>query len=213
MSVRAIPPERRSVRRVRSLVTVIAALVLATPACGAGTDDTTTDDTSDAGAIEFRDGSGPRVDAPDRAMAMTVDAIGLQGDDILVRVRVENADDGYLDMGVEDTIYGSLIVMHDDLGNRYDGYAVEPAGVPGRRVGDLSFRLAGPLDRGAESFTMELHTQRGSLTTPPGALPDGDGVRWQVDGSDDGEPTYAAAPRLPDLIHFWLETEPLPDDR
>jgi hypothetical protein len=54
-------------------------------------DDTATDDITDAGGIEFRDGSGPRVDAPDRAMAMTVDAVETHGDDILVRVRVENA--------------------------------------------------------------------------------------------------------------------------
>jgi hypothetical protein len=84
-------------------------------------------------------------------------------------------------MGVEDTIYGPLLVMHDDRGNRYDSYAVEPAGVPGRRVADLSFRLIGPLDPDAESFTLELTTQRGPLTSPSGDLPEGDGVRWQVD--------------------------------
>jgi hypothetical protein len=103
--------------------------------------------------------------------------------------------------------------MHDDRGNRYPSYAVEPAGVPGRRVADLSFRLTGPLDPDAESFTIELTTQRGPLTSPAGDLPEGVGVRWQVDDPAGSDPTFAAAPRLPDLIHFWLETDPLPDDR
>lgn len=220
MSVRAIRPDRRSVRRVRSLTLTVAALTLTAAACN-----TDTDDITDAGAIEFRDGAGPRVDTPERAMAMTVDAVETKGDDILVRVRVENTDDGYLDMGVEDTIYGPLLVMRDDRGNRYDSYAVEPAGVPGRRVADLSFRLIGPLDRDSTSFELELATQRGPLTTPAAPLPHHDGIRWRIDDQAaatptsaatnpvGSEPIFAAAPRLPDLIHFWLETDPLPADR
>jgi hypothetical protein len=214
MSVRGTPSERRSTGRVRALVAIVAALAIATTACDAREDDATVDASDvEGGAIEFRDGTGPRVDAPDRAMAMTIDAVETHGDDILVRIRVENADDGYLDMGADDTIYGPLLVMHDDRGNRYDSYAVEPAGVPGRRVADLSFRLVGPLDRAAESFTLELATQRGPLASPSTALPEGHGVRWQVDEPSGSEPAYAAPPRLPDLIHFWLETDPLPTHR
>ncbi len=181
---------------------MVGVLGIVTVGCAAG----------DGSAVELRDEAGPRVDAPDRAMAMTVDAVEQRGDDILVRVRVENADDQYLDMGVEDTIYGPLLVMYDDRGNRYDSYAHEPAGIPGRRVADLSFRLAGPLDGDAESFTLELATQRGPLTSPSGDLPDGDGVHWQVDDATGSGRAYAAAPRLPDLVHFWLETDPLPAD-
>lgn len=155
---------------------------------------------------------------------MTVDAVDVEGDDILVRIRVENSDDGYLDMGVQNTIYGPLLVMRDDRDNSYESYAVEPAGIPGRRIADLSFRLAGPLDPAAETFMLELATQRGPLTSPDGTVPDGDGVRWRVaeapradptlgDTNPEGsEPLYAPAPRLPDLVHFWLETEPLPAD-
>jgi hypothetical protein len=71
---------------------------------------------------------------------------------------------------------------------------------------------------------LELATHRGPLTSPDGALPDGDGVRWRVDEAppaaptlgdtnpDGLEPLYAGAPRLPDHVDFWLETEPLPVD-
>ncbi|MFP5489295.1 MAG: hypothetical protein ACLGHQ_13440, partial [Acidimicrobiia bacterium] len=140
-----------------------------------------------------------------------------------VRIRVANRDDAYLDLGVQDTIYGPLLVMVDERGHRYEGYAHEPAGIPGRRLADLSFRLAGPLDPDAESFTLELATQRGTVTSPSAALSDGDGVRWRVDdpvagapapaGSEPGEPGFAATPRLPELIHFWLHTEPLSSER
>jgi hypothetical protein len=189
--------------------------VLALPiaACDAGGD----------APVELRDEIGPHVDAPDRAMAMTVDAVEIADDDILVRVRVANSDDVYLDLGVEATIYGPLLVMHDDRGTRYESYAVEPAGIPGRRVADLSIRLAGPLDPRARSFTLELATQRGPLTSPDAALPRHDGIRWRVDapsgatatsaatGPSESAPEFAAAPRLPDLIDLWLETDPLPD--
>ena len=188
---------------------------LATAACGESDDDAAGNvDT----AVEFRDEGGPQVDAPDRAMAMTVDAVEIAGDDILVRVRVSNHDDEYLDMGVQHTRYGPLLVMHDDRDNRYESYAVEPAGVPGRRIANLSFRLAGPLDRDSTSFTLELATQRGPLTSPAATLPRHDGVRWRVDdpsatAANDTEPgsgpVFAAAPRLPEYINFWLESEPL----
>lgn len=186
-------------------------------------DDATTEARSTVGsAIDFRDEVGPQVDAPDRAMAMTVDAIDITGDDILVRLRVSNSDDGYLDLGVEGTIYGPLLVMRDDRGSVYESYAVEPAGIPGRRIADLSIRLAGPLDRDATSFTLELATQRGPLTSPAATLPERDGIRWRVDdpasatatsvdtGPSGPEPAFAEAPRLPELIHFWLETDVLP---
>lgn len=215
MTVGEIPVgPRPATHRRRSLATLaLVVLAVAPTACEAGDDDATDGSTPPAEAsIELRDDTGPQVEARERAMAMTVDAVEIDGDDILLRVRVENHDDGYLDLGVQDTIYGPLIVMHDDLGNRYEAEAVEPAGIPGRRVADLSFRLIGPLDGDAESFTLELATQRGPLTSPSGALPDGRGVRWRVDRGED-EPTFAAAPRLPDLINFWLETEPLPSAR
>lgn len=216
----------RPARQHRRLLVFLAALAVPIAACEAGQNDsraeeTTTDETS----VEFRDETGPHVDAPDRAMAMTVDAVEIDGDDILIRLRVENSDDGYLDMGVQDTLYGPLLVMRDDRENVYEGRAEEPAGIPGRRIADLSFRLDGPLDRDAESFTLELATQRGPLMSPSAALPDSDGVRWRVDDPTDGTPTstaadqgasaptFAAAPRLPDMIDFWLETDPLPVDR
>jgi len=174
-----------------------------------------------ATSIEYRDETGPHVDAPDRAMAMTVDAVDIAGDDILVRLRVSNSDDSYLDMGIQETIYGPLLVMRDDRENLYQSYAVEPAGIPGRRIADLRFRLAGPLDLGSNSFTLELATQRGPLTSPSASLPEHDGIRWRVvdpaaapmsngTNPDGSERIFAAAPRLPDLVHFWLETDPLP---
>jgi hypothetical protein len=199
----------RSRRQVAALVTALAVVGVA---CGGG-DGSSSGDAADGGpSIELEDETGPYVDAPDRDMAMTVDAVEVEGSDILVRLRVENRDDGYLDLGVQGTLYGPLLVMHDDLDNVYEGRAVEPAGIPGSRIADLSFRLDGPLVRDAETFTLELRTQRGPLVSPPGPVPDGDGVRWRVDdGAGGSEPTHATAPRLPDLIHFWLETAPLPN--
>ena len=198
---------------------ILIALTVATTACEGEADVTTTDPAGAVPSIEFHDSTGPHVDAPERAMAMTIDAIDLDGDDVLVRMRVENGDDGYLDLGVQDTMYGPLLVMTDDRRNRYESYAEEPAGIPGRRLADLSFRLAGPLDSDADSFSLELATQRGPLSSPSAALPAGRGVRWRVDDpvagapapidSDLGEPGFAAAPRLPELIHFWLHAEPL----
>lgn len=213
-------------RQRRRLLAILAALAVTTAACEPDENDSTAEEAAaDQSSIELRDETGPHVDAPDRAMAMTVDAVEFDGDDILIRLRVENSDDGYLDMGVQDTIYGPLLVMRDDQNNVYEARAVEPAGIPGRRIADLSFRLDGPLDRNAESFTLELATQRGPLITPSAELPTGDGVRWRIGdvvagamGSADAdrggaEPGFASAPRLPDLIHFWLETDPLPADR
>jgi hypothetical protein len=207
------------------LAACLTALALSATACDPAGDDTTTDGTSSVASspLELRDEIGPHVDVPDRAMAMTVDAIDIAGDDILVRLRVANRDGRYLDLGVEGTIYGPLLVMRDDRGNAYESYAVEPAGIPGRRVADLSFRLAGPLDRSSTSFTLELATQRGPLSSPATALPERDGIRWRVDdpvvatatsvdtGPGGPEPVFAEAPRLPELIHFWLETDALPD--
>lgn len=223
-------PDARTVGQRRWLAASLTALVLSAAACATADDDASADTSADASAgadapIELRDQIGPHVDAPDRAMAMTVDAIDVVGDDILVRVRVSNSDDRYLDLGVQDTIYGPLLLMRDDREHLYESYAVEPAGIPGHRIAHLSFRLAGPLDPGATTFTLELATQRGPLIAPDATLPSGDAVRWRVDDPADGtptssdtvrdesEPVYAAAPRLPDLIHFWLETEPLPADR
>ncbi len=221
VNVEAGAPQAHAVLGGRWLAACLIALALSTAACEVADDDATTDATSTVvSRIELRDETGPHVDAPDRAMAMTVDAIEIAGDDILVRLRVGNSDDGYLDMGVRGTIYGPLLVMRDDRGGVYESYAVEPAGIPGRRVADLSFRLAGPLDRDSTSFTLELATQRGPLTSPAATLPERDGIRWRVDDEpgatatsvDTGgsEPVFAEAPRLPDLIHFWLETEALP---
>lgn len=219
-------PAARPIRQRRWAVTVLTALALSTASCDAPNDEASPDASVNVDApIEFRDEVGPRAEAPDRAMAMTVDAVDVVGDDILVRLRVENRDDGYLDMGVQDTLYGPLLVMRDDQANRYESYAVEPAGIPGRRVADLSFRLIGPLDRDSTSFELELATQRGPLTTPAAPLPHHDGIRWRIDDQAaatptsaatnpvGSEPIFAAAPRLPDLIHFWLETDPLPADR
>lgn len=226
---------RRMSRRSRSAA-LAAAFALSSAACSgqadtpssdnATSDSATSDTVVEAGTpIEFRDEVGPHVSAPDRAMAMTVDAVETAGDDILVRLRVENSDDGYLDMGVQDTIYGPLLVMRDDRDDLHESYAVEPAGIPGRRIADLSFRLAGPLDPDATSFTLELATQRGPLTSPIAPLPTRDGIRWRIDDptgatpaptdTDLGaaDPIYAAAPRLPDLVDFRLETDSLPADR
>lgn len=218
---RARPTPRR-----RWSAALVAAFALSSAACS-GQDDNATSDT-EAGVdsrIEFRNEAGPHVDVPDSAMAMTVDALVAAGDDILIRLRVENSDDGYLDMGVQDTIYGPLLIMRDDRDTRYESYAVEPAGIPGRRIADLSFRLAGPLDSDAVSFTLELATQRGPLTSPIAPLPNDDGIRWRIDDATaatpssnatilrGSEPIYAAVPHLPDLVHFWLETDPLSSDR
>lgn len=205
---------RTSRRARRRWVALVTALGVAVAACGGGDDPEVSDVVDGDRSIELRDEAGPSVDAPDREMAMTVDAVETHGADILVRLRVENRDDGYLDLGVQDTIYGPLLVMRDDRGNVYDGRAEEPAGIPGRRVADLSFRLDGPIEPDAEAFTLELATQRGPIASPSAALPDGDGVRWRVDDRADGDgsaPTFADAPRLPDLIDFWLETRPLPE--
>lgn len=225
VTAREIEPRRRPAGRGRRLVAVPLAIALSTAACNTSDDRTASGPVASVDApIEFRDRTGPHVDEPDRAMAMTVDAVDVDGDDILVRIRVENSDDGYLDMGVKNTIYAPLLVMRDDHDNSYESYAVEPAGIPGRRIADLSFRLAGPLDPAAETVMLELATQRGPLTSPTWTLPDGDGVRWRVGEAspstptlggtnpDGSEPLYAAAPRLPDLIHFWLETAPLSAD-
>ncbi|MEP1125815.1 MAG: hypothetical protein ABJH68_18195 [Ilumatobacter sp.] len=214
---------RRSRRRL-SLTALAAIVALSTAACGATDDGATSGAAVDADTpIELRDQVGPHVDAPERSMSMTVDAVDTVGNDVLVRLRVANSDDDYLDMGVQDTIYGPLLVMRDDRGNLYESLAVEPAGVPGRRIADLSFRLAGPIDPDATSFTLELATQRGPLTSPTAALPLHDGIRWRIDvpstavpGATDADPdpsgpVFASAPRLPDLVHFWLETEPLPE--
>lgn len=195
-------------RRIVALVVALAA----TSACGGGDGDS--GEIVDGGrTIELRDESGPFVESPERDMAMTVDAVEVDGSDILVRLRVENRRDEYLDLGVQGTRYGSLLVLTDDLDHAYPGRAVEPAGIPGERVADLSFRLDGPLDRDAETFTLELTTQRGSLVSPATGLPATDGVRWRVDDGSaaDAEPTFAVAPRLPELVDFWLETAPLPN--
>lgn len=194
----------------RRLVALIAALA-ATAACGGDADGSSIVEEGDR-SIELRDEVGPSVDVPEQDMAMTIDAVEFEGDFILVRLRVENRADGYLDLGVQGTWYGPLLVMHDDRDRRYEGRADEPAGIPGKRVADLSFRLDGPLDRDADTFTLELTTQRGPIVSPSESLPKGDGVRWLVDdGTDDSDPTYAVPPRLPDLIDFWLETTPLQD--
>lgn len=216
----------RPASRSRWLAALFTAVALSSAACNAQDDNATTGAAVDVdGQIEFRDEVGPHVEAPDRAMAMTVDAVETAGDHVLIRLRVENSDDGYLDMGVQGTIYGPLLVMRDDRDNMYESLAVEPAGVPGRRIADLSFRLTGPLDPDATRFTLELATQRGPLTSPTAPLSTQDGVRWRIDDptaatltSTDtnpgtSDPIYAAAPRLPDLVHFWLETDPLPADR
>lgn len=225
MTAGEFEPRRHLAPRGRRLAAVLIALALSTTACNTSDNSTTNGTVASVDApIDFRDRTGPHVDDPDRAMSMTVDAVDVAGDDILVRFRVANSDDSYLDMGVQSTIYGPLLVMRDDLDNSYESYAVEPAGIPGRRIADLSFRLQGPLDPAAETFVLELATQRGSLTSPAGTLPEGDGVRWRVEEAppatptpgdtdpDGSEPLYASAPRLPDLVHFWLETEPLPAD-
>lgn len=226
MNVAQAAPRTRPTRRNRWLAAFVTAVALSIAACNAQDDDATADTIVDADTpIEFRDEAGPHVDAPERAMAMTVDAVETAGDDILIRLRVENSDDDYLDLGARDTIYGPLLVMRDDRDNLYESFAVEPAGIPGRRIADLSFRLAGPLDRDATSFTLELDTQRGPLTSPTAPLSAHSGIRWRIDeptaalptSSDTGpgtsDPAYASAPRLPDLVHFWLETDPLPADR
>ena len=131
---RARPTSRRS-----GLTPFVVTLALSTAACATPDDNASIGTAADADApIALRDGVGPHVNAPDRAMAMTLDAVEIAGDDILMRLRVENSDDNYLDMGVQDTIYGPLLVMRDDRDNQYESLAVEPAGVPGRRIADLS---------------------------------------------------------------------------
>ncbi len=202
---------RRATRLTRRHWRFAALAALAVVTACTGADDDAQPAARDESSIEFRDEVGPSVAAPERSMAMTVDAVDVADDDILIRVRVTNGADDYLDMGVQQTIYGPLLVMRDDLENRYESYAVEPAGIPGRRLAELSFRLAGPLDPAASTFTLELATQRGELTSPPGPLPERDAVRWRVDDDTSADPTFAPAPRLPNLIHFWLETTALPN--
>lgn len=224
MTVVVVAPHARSTRHRRWPVPLIAALALSAAACDAPDDVPTADTAVDAIApIEFRDEVGPHVEAPDHAMAMTVDAVDVVDDEILVRLRIVNRDDRYLDMGVQDTRYGPLLVMRDDREQQYESYADEPAGIPGRRIADLSFRLRGPLDPDATSFTLELATQRGPLTSPPAPLPEHSGIRWRIDDaattdgssadSDGTEPIFARAPRLPRFVDFWLETDPLTADR
>jgi len=202
---------RHDGRRTRRRVAAVAVALALTGAACASDDDAGTNVVVEGDrSIELRDETGPSVHVPDQDMAMTIDAIEVDGNDILVRLRVENRKDGYLDLGVQGTRYGPLLVMRDEDDRRYEGRAVEPAGIPGERVADLSFRLDGPLDPDAETFTLELTTQRGPLVSPAAGLPADDGVRWRVaDGDEAGEPTFAVPPRLPELIDFWLETAPL----
>ena len=72
---RARPTSRR-----RWLAALFTALAFSSAACNRQDDNATTDTVVDADTpIEFRDEVGPHVDAQDRAMAMTVDAVETAG--------------------------------------------------------------------------------------------------------------------------------------
>lgn len=139
--------------------------------------DSTTTEAGDV-VVETRNEIGPRALDIEAAMMMVVDSIDVSDDDIFVRLRVVNGSDEFFNVGVEDTLYGPLVEMHDDRGHTYPARAVEPAGVESHSVSTMRFRLEGPLDPGAEEFTVELATNEGRLATEPIAVPDGDAVRW-----------------------------------
>lgn len=124
-------------------------------------------------------GIGPRAIDVDRDMAMVLDSIATDGDDIFVRVRVVNLNGSdWLDVGADDTFYAPLLVLRDDLGSTYPARAVEPAGVYDRSIGRFELRLDGPLDSNATELSAELATQRGPLATGTFDAPSGDAVRW-----------------------------------
>lgn len=129
-------------------------------------------------AVEDRLEIGPRAVDLERSMTMVVDSLDASGDDIFIRLRIANFRDEYLDLGVQHTRIGPLVVMYDDRGSSYESLAVEPAGIQPSSVGYVRFRLAGPLDPAAEEFIVELASQRGTLITPPAPTPIGGSVRW-----------------------------------
>ncbi|WP_040493815.1 hypothetical protein [Ilumatobacter nonamiensis] len=160
--------------------------------------------------VERRSSIGPHAADSERAMALAVDSIQVDGDDILLSLRVINDDDHDLAVGAEDTFYAPLVVLHDDLDNAYPARAVEPAGVYAHSVGHLDLRLEGPLDPDATEFTTELTTDRGTIETGPAELPTGDAVRWWVDENPTrGQPEFADLPHLPDLIHATISNDSL----
>ncbi|NND74319.1 MAG: hypothetical protein HKN44_04875 [Ilumatobacter sp.] len=128
--------------------------------------------------VETRHQIGPRAIDVDRAMMLVVDSIDTSGDDIFIRVSVVTLGDEAVDVGVDDAIYGPLLELRDDLGNRYPARAVEPAGVYGHSVGRFDLRLEGPFDPAGTELTVELATQRGLLTTAPVEALAGDAVQW-----------------------------------
>ena len=133
---------------------------------------------SDDVDTENRQEIGPRVLDADGTVMMVVDSLDVSGDDILVGLRVVNGSDGFLNVSVDYTRYGPLLVVRDDRGNTDSSLAIEPAGIESHQIGRLGFRLHGPFDPDATEFTVELATNRGLLTTEPIPAPASDVVRW-----------------------------------
>lgn len=214
--------------RRRSAVAAAVAAASIVPACAddgpSRSGPTTEPSGGDPAAVERRAEPGPVAIAPDHAMSMVLDALEVVGDDIFVRLRVVNGLDRFLDIGVTDSRYGPLLVMTDDLGNRYPAEAVEPIGIHPSSIGHLRLRLAGPLHADATTFSLEVPTDRGPLTSESAPTPSGAAVAWWItpppdpdDGGGspdpaidtDGEPVFGASPRLPDLINEWLTNTPI----
>lgn len=165
-------------------------------------------ETIDGVVVETRSRLGPLAIDDEREMTLAVDSMHLVDDDILVRVRVTNDGDQALAIGADDTLYGPLVVLHDDLSNTYPARAVEPAGVYAHSTGLLELRVDGPLDPGAAEFTVELSTDRGPLETEPTEVPTGDAVRWWSGETTTSDvATYADLPHLPELIHAQISND------
>ncbi len=188
-------PGTRRPPDVRRLVAALLIAIVA-PACTGGgeepadpaapTDTPTPADTAAPeepdGGVETRHEIGPRAVDLDRHMMLVVDSIAVSVDSIFVRVRVVNLHgEEWLDVGADDTFYGPLLALRDDLGNTYPARAEEPAGVYEHSIGRFELRLDGPLDPRASELTVELATQRGTLATQPFAPPIGNAVRWWME--------------------------------
>jgi hypothetical protein len=163
---------QRSLRSRRRQLLVSTLLIATIVAACAGSDPATSE------SVETRTQIGPRAIDIDRKMMMVVDSIDASNEDIRVRIRVANLSDQPLDVGVDDTIYGPLLTIRDDLENAYPAIAVEPAGIYSHSIGRFDLRLVGPFDPDAADFTVELATQRGTLITNQVPALDGDSVQW-----------------------------------
>lgn len=162
---------------------VVTALLSACTGSGSSTGSTDPPVRSEATAAddevaETQREVGPRALDIEAGLMMVVDAVDVSGDDMFVRVRVVNASEKFVNVQEESGLYGPLLVIRDDHDNSYPARAVEPAGVHASSVGEMRFRIDGPLDPAAQEITFEIATTVGRLETTPIAVPDGGVARW-----------------------------------